>query len=118
MAEDGNMHTDSDGRIYVREESNDNDGYAGTWTTPHAYEEEGVFYTVVKEIRADNTGSCIWTADDERVDGPWELVWYPLGNNTYMNYYQDAVIYFTILDNGNAVDNYNLTFIRSGYFYR
>ena len=91
------------------------DQITGTWTTPHAYEEEeeGVFYTVVKEIRADNTGSCIWTADDEIVDGPWELVWYPLGNNTYMNYYQGAVIYFTILDNGNAADNYNLTFIRS-----
>jgi len=89
------------------------DQITGTWTTLHAYEEEGVFYTIVKEISSDNTGYLIWTADDGSVDEPWERVWYPLGNNTYMNYYQGAVIYFTILDNGNAADNYNLTFIRS-----
>ena len=113
MAEDGHTHTDSDGWVYVREEGNDNDGYVGTWTTLHAYEEDGINYTVVKEICSDNTGYSIWTADDGTVDGPWKLIWYPLNKNTYTNYYKDAVIYFTILENGTAVDNYDLTYIKS-----
>ena len=113
IAEDGKTHTDSDGLVYVREEGDDGEGYVGTWTTREAYYDGGIFYTIVKEIRADNSGSCTWTADDGTVDGPWDIVWGSLNKNTCNNYYKDAVIYFTILDNGTGRDGYNLTFIRS-----
>jgi predicted dehydrogenase len=112
LAEDGKTQTDSDGLVYVREEGDDGEGYVGTWITSQAYYDDASFYTIVKEIRPDNTGSCTWISNDGTVDGPWDLVWGSLNETTCNNYYRDAIIYFTILDNGTGLDSYNLTFIR------
>ncbi len=72
-------------------------GYVGTWTALDVYEYNGMLYTIKNEIYANCTGLSFWTNQYGVADKPWEMVWYPYKENTYINYYKEALIHFTIL---------------------
>ncbi len=113
VSEDGMYATDEEGRTFVREEGDPLDGYVGTWKAITEYEYNGMLYTIKNEIYADNTGLSFWTDQYGAADKPWEIVWYSYEENTYINYYKEALIHFTILADGTGTDNYNLTYTKS-----
>ncbi len=113
ISEGGTMTCDDDGRVFVRDEGDPNSGYVGIWTTIKEYEYNGILYTITNEIYADNTGVSIWTDHYGVTECPWEMVWFPHNENTYINYYKEALVSFTILNNGMGLDNYDLTYTKS-----
>jgi hypothetical protein len=113
ISDDGNTTTDEEGRTYVREDGDILGGYVGTWITQKEYEYNGILYTITDKIYANNTGISLWTTHDGRTEQPWEIIWYPYKENMYINYYKEALIGFTILDNGTGLDNYDLTYTKS-----
>jgi len=113
ISEDGMYADDEEGRTFIREGGETLDGYVGTWKATSEYEYNGMLYTIKNEIYANNTGLSFWTDQYGVADKPWEIVWYPYKENTYINYYEEASIHFTILSDGTGIDNYNLTYTKS-----
>lgn len=113
VSENGTLASDEEGRVFVREGSDADSGYPGTWTAVEAYEYNGMLYTITNEIYPDNTGVSIWTDQNGVTEPPWEMVWYPYKEDMYINYYKEALIGFTILDNGTGLDSYNLTYTKA-----
>ncbi len=113
ISEDGTMTSDDDGRVFVREEGKNESGYVGTWTTIKEYEYNGILSTITDGTYANNTGVSIWTDQYGVTDKTWEIVWYPHNENTYINYYKEALVSFTILNNGTGLDYYDLTYTKS-----
>lgn len=113
VSENGTLASDEEGRVFVREGSDADSGYPGTWAAVEAYEYNGMLYTITNEIYPDNTGVSIWTDQNGVTEQPWEMVWYPYKEDMYINYYKEALIGFTILDNGTGLDSYNLTYTKS-----
>lgn len=113
VSEDGMYAADEEGRTFFREAGDPLAGYVGTWTALDVYEYNGMLYTIKNEIYANCTGLSFWTNQYGVADKPWEMVWYPYKENTYINYYKEALIHFTILPDGTGTDNYNLTYTKS-----
>lgn len=113
VSENGTLASDEEGRVFVREGSDADSGYPGTWAAVEAYEYNGMLYTITNEIYPDNTGVSLWTDQNGVTEQPWEMVWYPYKEDMYINYYKEALIGFTILDNGTGLDSYNLTYTKS-----
>ena len=113
VSENGTLASDEEGRVFVREGGDADSGYVGTWTNLGAYAYNGMLYTITNEIYPDNTGVSIWTDQNGVTEPPWEIVWYPYKENTYINYYKEGLVGFTLLDNSAGLDNYNLTFTKS-----
>jgi len=113
ISEEGSMACDDEGRVFVREEGDTESGYVGTWTTIREYEYNGLLYIITNTIYANNTGVSIWTDQYGVTDKPWEIVWCPYNENTFINYYREALVSFTIQNNETGLDNDNLTYIKS-----
>ena len=113
ISEGGSMACDDEGRVFVREEGDTGCGYVGTWTTIREYEYNGILYTITNKIYADHTGVSIWTDHNGGTERPWEIIWYPHDEDTCINYYKEALVSFTILNDGTGIDNYNLTYTKT-----
>lgn len=113
VSENGAAASDEEGRVFERSGGDADGGYVGTWTTVKEYEYNGMLYTITDEIYPDNTGVSIWTDQNGVTEQPWEIIWYPYKENMYINYYKEALIGFTILDNGTGLDSCKLTYTKS-----
>jgi len=111
VSSDGKTCTYNEGWVYDREEGTTGTGLVGNWTHSQVYEGDGVFYNMIDVIRADNTGSSIWTSSNGTKT--WDLIWYQTGDTTYYTAYTTDSIPVTILSDGTAKGRYGLIYTRS-----